>query len=97
MKAENKLTLYTNVKILAWSKLKAFTDNKILLDVVKMMISLFDRFQNTVGKGVLKINFILTTLKNNPFGNIVGKGENAANQHFLLIPNCFLTCLRNIS
>ena len=36
-------------KILAWSKLKAFADDKI--DVVKMMIYLFDRVDNTVGKG----------------------------------------------
>ena len=38
-----------NDKILAWSKLKAFADNK--LDVVKMMISLLDRVENTYGKG----------------------------------------------
>ena len=38
-----------NDKILAWSKLKAFVDDKI--DVVKMMISLFDKLENTVGKG----------------------------------------------
>ena len=25
-----------------------------------------------------------------PFENIVGKGENAGNQHFLLFPQCFL-------
>ena len=38
-----------NDKILAWSKLKAFADDK--LDGVKMMISLFDRLENNVGKG----------------------------------------------
>ena len=27
-----------------------------------------------------------------PFENIVGKGENAGNQHFLLFPQCFLPC-----
>ena len=26
-----------------------------------------------------------------PFENIVGKGENAGNQHFLLFPQCFLS------
>ena len=31
------------------TKLKAFADNK--LDVAKMKISLFDRVENTVGKG----------------------------------------------
>ena len=28
-----------------------------------------------------------------PFENIVGKGENAGNQHFLLFPPCFLPFL----
>ena len=32
----------------------------------------------------------LTTLGKTPFENIVGKGENAGNQHFLLFPRCFL-------
>ena len=34
---------------------------------------------------------LLTTLRKKPFENIVGKGENAGNQHFLLFPQCFLT------
>ena len=33
---------------------------------------------------------LLTTLKKKPFENIVGKGENADIQHFLLFPQCFL-------
>ena len=33
---------------------------------------------------------LLTTLKNYPFENIVGKGENAGNPHFLLFPQYFL-------
>ena len=32
----------------------------------------------------------LTTLYRKPFENIVGKGENAGNQHFLLFSQCFL-------
>ena len=32
----------------------------------------------------------LTTHRKKPFENIVGKGENAGNQHFLLFPQCFL-------
>ena len=35
---------------------------------------------------------VLTTLKEKGFENIVGKGENAGNQHFLLFPQCFLFC-----
>ena len=34
---------------------------------------------------------LLTTLKKKPFANIVGKGENAGNQHFLLFPQFFFT------
>ena len=38
---------------------------------------------------------------NNPekesFENIVGKGENAGNQHFLLFPQCFLPFPKQIS
>ena len=30
------------------------------------------------------------TLKKVAFENILGKGENAGNQHFLLFPKCFL-------
>ena len=33
---------------------------------------------------------LLTPLKKKAFENIVGKGENAGNQHFLLFPQCFL-------
>ena len=36
-------------KILDWSKLKAFADDK--LNVTKMIISLFDRVENIIGKG----------------------------------------------
>ena len=31
-----------------------------------------------------------TSLRKYPFENIVEKGENAGNQHFLLFPQCFL-------
>ena len=40
---------FPNNKILNWSKLKAFADDT--LKVAKMMISLNDRVENTVGKG----------------------------------------------
>ena len=33
----------------------------------------------------------LTTLRNKALENIVEKGENAGNQHFLLFTQCFLT------
>ena len=37
------------------------------------------------------------TLRKKPFKNIVRKGENAANQHFLLFPQCFLPIPEQIS
>ena len=37
-----------NDKFLDWTKLKAFADDKV--NVAEMMISLFDRIENTVGK-----------------------------------------------
>ena len=51
-------------KILGMTKLEAFADDKI--NIAQMMISVFDRVEN-----------------------IVGKGENAGYQHFLLFPQCF--------
>ena len=53
-----------NVNFLDRTKFKAFADDK--LNVGKIMISVYDRVEN-----------------------IVGKGENAGNQHFLLFPQCF--------
>ena len=37
------------------------------------------------------------TLKQRAFENIVGKGENAGNQHFLLSPQSFLPFQNKIS
>ena len=39
---------------------------------------------------------LLTTWKKKAFENIVGKGENAGNQHLLLFPQCFLPFLKDI-
>ena len=48
-----------------------------------------------VTKGKVRVNpfpipRLLMTLKKEPFENNVGKGENAGNQHFPLLPQCFL-------
>ena len=51
-------------KNLTWSKLKVFAVDKI--NIILMIISVFDRIEN-----------------------IVGKGENAVYQHFLLFLQCF--------
>ena len=39
----------------------------------------------------------LMTLRKKSFENIVGKAENADNQHFLLFPQCFLPFPKQIS
>ena len=39
---------------------------------------------------------LLLTLKKKAFENIVGKEENAGNQHFLPFPQCFLPVLKRI-
>ena len=62
--AKLRVNFLRNNKILDWSKLKAFADDK--LNVAEMIISLYDRVEN-----------------------IVGKGENAGYQHFLLFLQCF--------
>ena len=53
-----------NKKILDWSKLKAFADDKINLNEISKIV---------LGR----------------VENIVGKGENAGYQHFLLFPQYF--------
>ena len=63
-----RVNFLPNNKIVAWSKLKAFADKKSI--VAKMMISLFDREEN-----------------------MVGKGENVGQQHFLLFPQFSKTLL----
>ena len=55
-----------------------------------------------IGKQILFYRFtkqtpLLTTLKKRAFENILGKGENASKQHFLLFPQCFLTFQEQIS
>ena len=54
----------TNGKILDWSKLKAFEDDKINVN---------EKLKHDFGR----------------VENILGKGENAGYQHFLLFPHCF--------
>ena len=40
---------------------------------------------------------LLTPLEKKAFENIMGKGENAGNQHFLFFPQCFLPFPTQIS
>ena len=47
-KTDRQINLLPNDKILNMTKLKAFADNQ--LNIARMMISLLDRVENTVGK-----------------------------------------------
>ena len=55
--------------------------------------------QNAVlfGNGLTLPSRLLTTLKKNTSENIVGKGENAGNQHFHLFLQCFLSYQGEVS
>ena len=78
---------------------KAFTVSKTDLSVYHVHITVFKCFQHGQVMHFLvvkRVNFttqsrLLMTLWKNPFENIVGKGENAGNQHFLLFPTMFST------
>ena len=56
------------------------------------ILSQIVKCQDCVLKGspFTKQSQILMTQGKKPFGNIVGKGENAGNQHFLLFPRFLL-------
>ena len=49
---------YPNDKILDWTKLKAFADDK--LKTASMMISLYDRAENIVREGEMLVNSIFS-------------------------------------
>ena len=53
--------------------------------------------QSTYCFGLYHSVMTLMTLKIEAFKNILGKGENAGNQHILLFPKCFLFVLKQIS
>ena len=59
-------------KILDWSKLKAFADDK--LNVTKIIISVFDRVENIVGKGEIACtsNF---SFSHNVFKRLLSQGR----------------------
>ena len=68
-----------------------FSSN-LLLSPVKMYTSGQHPFPATIyfsTKLITAQSLLLTTLRKKVFENIVGKGENAGNQHFLFFPQCF--------
>ena len=78
-------TLWEKVKLLLMS-------NFSFSHIVSKRLELQTRKnQGLFGKGLTLYHTIL------PFKNIVGKGQNACNQHFLHFPQCFLCFLKQIS
>ena len=90
-----------NDKILDWSKLKAFTYDKI--KVLRIIIFILDRVENTVGKGenagyqyfllfpqCFQKTFYLGSLK-------IRIVWYRVNKHFLLFPQCLIPYLRGKS
>ena len=69
------LNPFPHDKILDWTKLKAFADYK--LNVTKMVISVFDRVENIVGKEKLFVQAI------SPFPTAFSKG---------FFPRCVKKC-----
>ena len=62
--------------------------------LVTNILSISSKFaKNQLIKGYFYTAHTIPTLNDlgqKAFENIVGKGENAGNQHFLLLPRCFL-------
>ena len=75
-----------------WEKEKLLVSSNFSFSrsVFKGLVQQTCKNQGLFGKG-------LTTPREKPFENIVGKGENAGNQHFLLFPPCFLSYQRQKS
>ena len=44
-----------------------------------------------MNEALTKQSMVLKILEKKTFRKIVGKGENAGNEHFLLFPQCFLS------
>ena len=69
------------------TKLESNSDNEVKeKDYTDEQLSAVKRFAFTLYHTITT----LWALYKRPFENIVGKGENAGNQHFLLFPQCFL-------
>ena len=86
MKSKKSNKLLQDDKILALSKLKAFMTIYYIFLIAKLAFYPF-----TIQTQLLK------TQTEKPIEDIVGKGENANNQHFLLFSQCFLPSTKQIS
>ena len=94
LSSANGLFLYISIACKVWGELFSSNDSNHCQSY--SYIIMFNYFHhNRAYKVPLRKLFttqstLLTTLKQMVFENIMGKGENAGNQHFLLFPQCFL-------
>ena len=88
----NMLETSPNGQKTLWEKEKLLITSNFSFShsVFKRLVLQTRENQGLFGKGLM-------ILKQRAFENIVGKGENAGNQHFLLIPQCFLPFSNQIS
>ena len=68
----------------------------INLEVIPIHLNLFHTIPTFKDLGQ-KRSLVFTTLEENSFENILGRRENTGNQHFFLIPQCFLPFLNTTS
>ena len=83
--AQMMISVFDRVRIL-WEK------DKCLQNIFKILLQLYES-PGLCGKGLKPFTpqiLILTYQQQAAFENIVGKGEIARNERFLLFPQCFL-------
>ena len=73
---------HSRTNVFIWSRFSLLSENTFKLDPSNILFPVNSLPYN-----------LLTTLGKKPFETIEEKGENAANHHFLLFPQCFLTFL----
>ena len=75
---------YPNRRKTLWEKEKFLITSNFFFShsIFKRLVSLGRQKMSLCGNGLM-------TVRNKPLENIVGKGENASNQHFLLFPQYF--------
>ena len=80
------LSVWKSLKFVVWKRVKRYALLHNLGTSVRLLCKLFTTQSQ-----------LLTTLRKKPDENIMGKGENADNQHFLLFSQCFLFYQRHKS
>ena len=84
------LSVWNDLTFVVWERVKVFSQFPLgfIIRIIK------SRNCKIKGKHFPKQSLPFMSLRNRPFQNIVGKGENAGNQHFLLFPQNVLPYLR---